>query len=516
MTTPSRRTFTNAAVLLGVGLFALGGTALIPPLRWVERQLVKGFAGMVDPAERIIDGRGSHEDPWTRRSATPPEATPPPRFLTIDDDPDQWFSSSPLSPVDHALIFARLREAGHAVLGVGHLMAWDEPEPLAMEALRKQLDRFDAAVLAQPLARGAGGEPVPAPLLRMSLAESAVKGDASSFPRVNRLAVPNAELGGSRSLAGFSLLENEADPGDGARHLVARWNDRILFAFPLAVEIAALGLDPAAVTIEAGKEIRLGAGGPVFPIDAFGRTPAAAYPVAIDIPAMRLISEKNPVPAAGGVLVTRDVRSELPAAEKAWSDSLAGIVQALRAATRFERATELRRPDPLLELALVAGLAFFATWASRLERPLWRIVTALAVVGLGAELLHLFAARRDAWLPPLAMLSPGLVALGLALRKEESVEVSAPIPIPDVAPSEPVPSEAVAPTETTPPETAPPEKPARKAAKRAPRKIAAAEPAPEVPAKKAAKKAPAKKTAAKKTARKSARKPAADEADPAD
>ena len=511
MTTPSRRTFTNAAVLLGVGLFALGGTALIPPLRWVERQLVKVLAGAVDPAERIIDGRGSHEAPWTRRSATPPEATPPPRFLTIDDDPDQWFSSSPLSPVDHALIFARLREAGHGVLGVGHLMSWEAAEPLAMEALRKQLDRFDAAVLALPLARGAGGEPVPAPLLRMSLAESAVKGDASSFPRVNRLAVPNAELGGSRTLAGFSLLENEADPGDGGRHLVARWDDRILFAFPLAVEVAALGLDPAAVTIEAGKEIRLGKGGPVFPIDAFGRTPAAAYPVSIDIPAMRLISEKNPVPAAGGVLVTRDVRSELPAAEKAWSDGLAGIVQALRAATRFERATELKRPDPLLELALVAGLAFFATWATRLERPLWRIVATLAVVGLGAELLHLFAARRDAWLPPLAMLSPGLVALGLALRKEEPVEVSAPASIVDVAPPEPVPAEAGAPLEISSPE-----KPARKAAKRAPRKVAAAEPAPEVPAKKAAKKAPAKKAAARKAARKSARKPAADDAGPAD
>jgi hypothetical protein len=331
------------------------------------------------------------------------------------------------------------------------------------------------------------------------------------------LAVPNAELGGSRSLAGFSLLENEADPGDGARHLVARWNDRILFAFPLAVEITALGLDPAEVSIEAGKEIRLGKGGPVFPIDAFGRSPAAAYPVAIDIPAMRLISEKDPVPAAGGVLVTRDVRSELAAAEKGWSDGLAGIVQALRAATRFERAKELKRPDPLLELALVAALAFFATWASRLERLPWRIVAALAVVGLGAELLHLFAARRDAWLPPLAMLSPGLVALGLAFRKEEVVEAG--IPVESAPPVEAMPAEAGAPPEITPPETAPPEKPARKAAKRAPRKIAPAEPAPEVPAKKAAKKAPAKKAAtkpaAKKTARKSPRKPAADETDPA-
>lgn len=501
----SRRTFANAAILLGAGLFALGGASRIPPLAWIDRQALGALAGMLDPAQLRIDGPGSHDEPWMRRVAIPPTTTAP-RFLGIDDDPDQWFSSSPLSPVDHALIFARLREAGHRVIGVGHLMAWDEPEPLAIAALRKQLDRLDAAVLALPLARGAGAEPLPAPFLRMSLAESAVDGDVSALPRVNRLAVADAELGGERGLAGFSLLENESDPGDGRQPLLARWNDRILFAFPLAVEIAALGLDPAEVTIEPGKRIRLGGGGPVFPIDEFGRTPVAPGAAAIDIPAARLISEEHPIPVAGGVLLTRDCRSGLAAADKAWSDGLAGIVHTLRAAPRFGQPVELRRPEPLVELSLVALLAFLATWASRLRPRLGRIAASLLVTGSGALLLHHFATRQNAWLPPLAMLCPGLIALGLSFRRGETAPPPAPAKL--AADSAEPATEARAQPEAQAP--TPPEQPAGKTTEKAPGTP------PKKAAKKSAKKAAPKKTTPKNTAKKAVRKSAPKKDDPAD
>ena len=176
MSTPSRRTFTHAAVLLGAGLFAIGGVSLIPPLRALERWMVKGLAFTVDPVDTILDGSGLQESPWTRRKSVPPPVQTPPRLLNIDDDPEGYFSTSPLAPIDHSVIFAGLSEAGHKVLGVGHLMAWDDPEPLAMEALRKQLDRFDAAVLALPLARGAQPDPVAAPFLRWSVLESDAQG----------------------------------------------------------------------------------------------------------------------------------------------------------------------------------------------------------------------------------------------------------------------------------------------------------------------------------------------------
>lgn len=522
MNTPSRRTFTCAAILLGVGLFMLGGASLIPPLRGIERAIVKKIAVSIDPVDTILDGRGSQEEPWTRRLAVPPVNPPPVRVLAIDDDPEGWFSASPLAPVDHALIFARLADVGHKTLGIGHLMAWDEPEPLAMAALRKQLDRYDAAVLALPLARGAAPEPVAAPFLRWSVAAEDVKGKVSALPQVNRIAVPNVELGGEKTLGGFSLLENEKDPGDGTQALLAQWGERVIFAFPLAVEIAAQGLTPADVLVHVGREIRLGKDGPVIPIDGFGRSQVDADVQTIEAPAMRLIYEKNSLPPTDHPLVTRDTRAALSEAEKAWSGQLAASVQSLRKAQRFQPAVTLPRPDALMELALMLAMAFFGTWATSQKHLAWRIVAALLLAGLGAQLLYLFAARQNLWLPPLAILSPGITALGLAFVREKSgiapvVEtptavavapaavVATPAPVAEATPAIPEPAQAE-PAEAPVTEEEPVKKPARKAAKKAATKTAAA--------KKAAKKAPAKK-AAKRATRKAPGADGADDAGPA-
>jgi hypothetical protein len=412
--------------------------------------MVKSLAFAVDPVDTILDGDGSQKKPWTRRKEVPPVLPPPPRLLNIDDDPEGYFSSSPLSPVDHAVIFSSLHEAGHRVLGVGHILAWEESEPLAMDALRKQLDRFDAAVLALPLARGAVPEPVAAPFLRWSVPESDALGNVSALPQVNRIAVANAEQGGSRSLAGFSLLENESDPGADVQPLLAKWGDRIVFAFPLAVEIAAEGLSPADVIVHVGKEIRMGKAGQVIDIDGFGRGRVAPGVEAIEAPAKRIVSEGAEGPKSKPLL-TRDTRNELSAADKAWSDQLAGRIQALRSAPRFEPSVELPRPDPLFELLLVSLLALAATLAAGLRNLPWRIISSLMVAGFACQLLYLFADRQNAWFPPLAMLSPGLIGLALSFRKGEACPVLMPTPAPQV--------EADAPPATVEKPLPPPEAP---------------------------------------------------------
>ena len=535
MNTPSSRTFTNAAILLGVGLFALGTASLIPPLRALERWIVKQVALAIDPVDTILDGQGSQEIPWTRRKAVPPVTPPPPRVLTIDDDPEKWFSASPLAPIDHAGILRTLSDAGHKVIGIGTLMAWDEPRTLEVTGLRMELDRYNAAVLALPLARGAAPEPVAAPFLRWSIEAKDVKGKVSGLPQVNRVSIPNAELGGHKTLGGFSLLENEKDPGDGKQALLAQWGDRVIFSFPLAVEIAAQGLTPADVLVNVGREVRLGMDGPVIPIDEFGRGPVAADVRPLEAPAMRLIYEKNSLPPTAEPLVTRDLRAALPPAEKAWSDRLAASVQALRQAQRFQQAVTLPRPDALMELGLMLAMVFFGTWATCQRHVAWRIVTALMLAGLGAQLLYLFASRLNLWLPPLAILSPGVTALGLAfVKKAKVVEpvverapevpvrvrvVKAPGAVPGVevytpvaepAPEsvaayepEPEPEPSYAAAEEwqeeveAPAEIEPVKRPARKTAKKAAKKAAT-----KTPAKKAAKKAPAKKAAKKATRKK--------------
>jgi hypothetical protein len=175
-----------------------------------------------------------------------------------------------------------------------------------------------------------------------------------------------------------------------------------------------------------------------------------------------LISEKNPAPPAAQPLLTRDTRGDLSAAENAWSDQLAGLVHALRSAPRFEPTKILPRPDALVELLLVSLLAFAGTVATGVRNLAGRIIAGVLVAGLGGEFLYLFASRQNAWLPPLALLCPGLIALGLSFRKAEPVEaVVADRPEAVVAPESPAMPEPVAvaaPTEYPPARAwAPPE-----------------------------------------------------------
>jgi hypothetical protein len=159
----------------------------------------------------------------------------------------------------------------------------------------------------------------------------------------------------------------------------------------------------------------------VIGIDEFGRGAVAPGVEAIEAPAKRLISE-GPEPPKSKPLLTRDTRADLAAADTAWSDRLPGRVQALRNAPRYEPSMVLRRPDALLELMLVSLIVFAGTWATTLKSFPWRVVAAVLTVGLGCEFLYLFASRQDAWLPPLAMLGPGLLALVLCFRKTEPTE----------------------------------------------------------------------------------------------
>ena len=439
MSALSRRPLVNAAVILGVGLFALGAAPSLPPLAKAERALVEGLSLQIDPTPSAFTGDGSQEQPWRRWKAKPPPPAEPVRLLSIVADPEGWFSSSPPAPVDCAQIFKRLYDAGHRHIACGYLMAWDEPDPLAIVAVHKQLDRFDSAVLGLPLSRGAAAEPVPAPFLRLSLEASKVEGDTTALPAVNKVAAPHAELGGARTLAGFTLLENESKPADGRLPLLARWGDRILFSLPLAGEIAALGLDPSDVHVALGREIRLGPDGPVVAIDSFGRGALIAQAKVLDTPAWKLISEQHPVPPAASPLLIRDAMPDLPDLDRAWSDSLAGLAQAIRNSPRFERAVLLPRPPALAEMGLVLLITFFAAWASWMRSFFWRLLVVAMVAGFAGELVYLLASRLNLWLPPLAVSGMSAVSLLLALipssfEKREGAANPRPWESPDYQP----------------------------------------------------------------------------------
>lgn len=441
-----RRPLVNAAVILGVGIFALGAAPSIPALSKLGLKLVGQLGHKLDPTPSAFTGDGSPDQPWQRWKSKPTPANEPVALLSIDADEGSYFSASPPAPADCVIIFKRLSDAGHRSIGCGYLMAWEEPDPLAMTALRMQLDRFDAAVLGLPLSRGAAGEPLPSAFLRLSVEASQVEGDISSLPQVNKMAAPKAELGGQRTKAGFTLLENEL-PAKDSQPLLARWGDRIVFALPLASEIAALGIDPADVKISLGHEIRVGLDGPVIPIDSFGRGAIAAGAEVVDTPAWKLISEDRPVAPAASPLLLRDRRLDLPERESQWNDSLPGLARAIRSAPHYERPLTLHRLPVLAEMALILVIAFFAAWATWIRNVFWRILAVVLAAGFAIELLYLLSAHRNLWLPPLPVASMCVASLLLSLYLERSKQPAvnprpweSPDFQPPVRPAEPEPA----------------------------------------------------------------------------
>ncbi len=444
-----RRPLVNAAVILGVGIFALGAGPSIPFLSRAGLRLVEQLGLKLDPTPSAFSGDGSPEQPWQRWKSKPAPPPEPVVLLSVEQGEQGWFSTFPPAPVDCAVVFKRLREAGHRNIGCGYLMAWDEANAVGVNAVRLHLDSFDTAVLGLPLSRGAAGEPLPSAFLRLSVEADKVEGDVSALPQVNKLAAPRAELGGERSLAGFTVLENERIPEEGPQPLLARWGDRIVFALPLASEIAALGISPSEVKITLGREIRVGLDGPVVPIDSLGRAVPVHAGEVVDTPLWKVASGEIPVPSANFPLLIRDSRPDLPRAEELWSKGLPDLAQAIRSAPRYERPLVLHRLPVLAEMALILLIAFFTAWATWVRNIFWRLLVVVMAAGFAGELLYLLSSERNLWLPPLPIAGMCGASLLLSFYWERSKQPAAnprPWESPDfqppVRPVEPEPAPA--------------------------------------------------------------------------
>lgn len=474
---------TCIAVSLGAGLLLLGTTPHAGPLERFDHALAARLTA-TDPASEL-HGKGTFGEPRERVRLAPPDGEPaPPDVVVVDDDPEGIFEARPPSPSDQAVVLANLLKRGTRHLAVAFPFGWEEPDPVSLTALRLQLDRFDSATLGFPLAYGTGSDPVATPFLRLSVPEKSVTGGAARLPVVNRIAIPAPETGGEKTSAGFTRLLNEEENA-GAVPLLARWNDRIVFALPLAAEIARRGLDPADIRIEPGKAITLGEGGPWIAIDASGRMktgPSSAAP-ADELPATALIGGEVPEGFASGeaTVFLRDRRVLVPAVEVAWADSLPAVRREILRSPVPSAPEIFVRPDALVELGALAGLAALAGGLTGgIRRPLALFAGLALAAGVWFGLQSL--ARGPSLLPlPLAFLAVPAVAgvtrlflppAGVRARTPAAApasEVPAPKPpAPMPAPVEAVPAPAPVPESAPAVEEKKP--PAKKAAKKAARK----------------------------------------------
>lgn len=226
------------------------------------------------------------------------------QLVTITDDPNKIFESSPPSALDYAVILKHLHDHGAQHIAMGTRMSWpttplqddskrgpEEPvdtnsdlgfdgSQLSYLALNQQLGLFQQATIALPVTRGPVAQALPAPLKRSLIPLSQVKGNNQLIPIVNQVTLhPNVE-GEENTLAGFHRIESSPESPD---HLpmLARWESNgtvqgIIPSFALLTIMSAYDTSIHDLQINCGKNIRLGHIGPVIPIDEFGQTPAKA------------------------------------------------------------------------------------------------------------------------------------------------------------------------------------------------------------------------------------------------
>jgi hypothetical protein len=329
----------------------------------------------------------------------------------LTEDTEGVFQSSSPTPIDLAVIFTNLRRLGAEQAASAAVLAWDKPDPIGLMALELALAEFKSPVMAAPLTRHAVAGTMPPAFRNASLKLDRIFGDATGLPLVNRMVFPDAVLGGDDAWAGFQYLENEIPPHEFP--LLARWEDRVVFSFPLLCIIRQYQLAPDEIEIRPGKFIRLGRHGPVLPLDTRGRLAAqvASQPATSAIPAASLIDAPSDlwseIPNVFPIL--RDDRSPLEPATRDFSASFATAIALIASDTALTGPREIRRVHTFLDLTLLALCAALLAAASGL--PAFSQSLAFIAIAAAICVTSITAVAAGYWPPCL----PALAALTTAV-----------------------------------------------------------------------------------------------------
>lgn len=473
----------------------------------VDRALIEVVANSTANPPFIISGNGSRETPWGLRVIAPYRKADPkhtPVIISLGDDREGIFQSSPPSPVDLAIVVKNMQRLGAGKAGISAVLAWEKPDIIALAALDSALAGFSALATAAPLSRSANTTQLPPSFRRASLPLERIHGDSSVLPAVNRISLPDVILGGDTAFSGFSILEQDATSANPP--LIARWDDRAVFAFPLVAVLVQHGLTVEALEIELGNFIKFGTTGPIIPIDAYGRisTPPGKTGNPKRIRAETLIDAAQPLPITeNSFVVLRDDQSNSEAATLAFSSKVAPLITDISSGAGMSDEQKFRRLDPRWELGMLGlfslALACLAP-KNRFARQIgFALIAAVAVIG------HFIGTALDLWLPTLPAFAATLAAFAISrpffreaaspaipatVLEPEPASIPAPLPDPPAIAEPPAPAVIEVPiTPALPPLKAPAKKVA--ATKSAAKKPAAKKsPAPGKPA---SSKAPAPK-----------------------
>lgn len=413
--------------------------------------VVRGFAN----PPFFISGNGSHGNPWQLRTLTPAKrktSDESPVFVALGDDLEGFFQSSPPSPIDLAVIFSNMQRLGSDSAATAAVLAWDAPDPIGLMALDKAIARFDTLVMAAPLSRGSSPEPMPPTFRKASIPLQRLHGNPSFLPVVNRVPLPGIILGKENTLAGFQTLDSE--PTTRFLPLLARWDDRAVFAFPLLAALQRLGVSLENIEVRLGEYIKLGPGGPVIPLDRYGRMPIRLKPTSspAKIPAETLIDGGDELFSSASKLpmILLDDRSNAGAATRAFTKILPAAVSAIESDTVLAPAQTYPRLPAGQEFLLLSVITIALTSICQVS-TFTRNIGFLAIAAVCISTQCIAAGTGSLWLPAIPALAAILTSFCFSLWLERSSVV---VKSRSVTPESVRPATSSGPT-TTIPETLP-------------------------------------------------------------
>ena len=482
----------SAAVAFGCWKF-LPGSGLD---RAAFTAVVRSFAN----PPLFVSGNGTHDAPWKLNSMTAeskPDKLQAPVIVSLGDDLEGFFQSSPPAPIDLAVIFSNFHRLGAKNAATAAVLAWESPDPIGLAALDKALGRFDSLVMAAPLSRGAVPSPMPPAFRRASVDLTKIQGDSTALPVVNRIPIPGVILGSETSVAGFSSLESE----HAAEYppLMARWEDRVVFAFPLLTVLQRNHFPLDGVEVKLGEYIKLSPKGPIVPLDEYGRLamPLKRMDAFKEISAEALIDGGDSLfpKTAPDPVILRDDQSNAEPATRAFSKKLSAMVAAIGSNEGFARSENYPRLPVNWEIGILAFVVILLTLLCG-QAEFARHISFGVLAGVFLSAQWIATGMASVWLPGL----PVLLAVLAASLVARFIRETAPAPVTGIIESVEPPAEVGPPAEVEMPQELEPE-PAPAPKEKKPRAPRVKKAPVEKPAKKVAEKKPVeKKPAAKKAA----------------
>ena len=431
----------SAAITMGCWKFLPGSAP--------DRVLFSTVAGSFANPPLFVSGNGTHASPWKLNTMTAepkPDKREAPVVVSLGDDLGAFFQSSPPAPIDLAVIFSNFHRLGARKAATAAVLAWEAPDPIGLAALDKALGKFDSLVMAAPLSRGAVSSAMPAAFRRASLPLTQVHGDTTSLPSVNRIPLPGVIFGGEKSSAGFSTLESE--PSSEFPPLIARWEDCVVFAFPLLTVLQRNNFPLEGVEIRLGEYIKLSPSGPVVPLDDYGRLATPIKPMA----AFKEISAEAIIDGGDGLfpktapdpVILRDDQSAAEPATRAFSKKLSAMVAAIASDQGFASISAYPRLSEKIETGILAFFVIALTTLCGLP-AFSRHITFSVLAGTALSAQWIGVGMASVWLP----LLPCLAAIATAAVVSHLIRESSPAPANELI-EPPVETEPVVETAPTP------------------------------------------------------------------